>query len=254
MWPLEWDLKAVMTSSTSKADHRKNWLLAALEPEDLAHLEPHLETVILPKGTILYEAGDPIRYTYFPHDAIVGLINVMEEGQFVEVASFGREGLFGLISAIVSREAFGRYKVQVPGTASRIALDRMQKAMQVRPKLRRLILGYSEALLAQTFQTVSCNAIHTVEARCCNWLLSTRDRIDEDLLPLTHADMAELLGVQRSTVSTVLRTFQTQGLITQQRGGIIITDRSGLEEITCECYGRIRHTFARLLPVPLSWT
>ena len=122
--------------------------------------------------------------------------------------------------------------------------------MQARPKLRRLILGYSEALLAQTFQTVSCNAIHTVEARCCNWLLSTCDRVDEDILPLTHADLAEFLGVQRSTVSTTLRTFQTQGLITQQRGGIKIADRAGLEEIACECYGKIRQTFARLLPSP----
>jgi CRP-like cAMP-binding protein len=235
------------------ADHRRNWILAALEPEDLAYLEPHLETVILSKGMALYEAGDPIRYTYFPHNAIVGLINVMEEGQFVEVASFGREGLFGLISAIVSRESFGRYKVQVPGTASRIPLDRLREAMQARPNLRLLVLSYSEALLAQTFQTVSCNAIHTVEARCCNWLLSTCDRTDGDLLPLTHADLAELLGVQRSTVSTVLRTFQMQGLITQQRGGIIIADRVGLEDMACECYGKIRQIFARLLPVPSSW-
>lgn len=226
--------------------------MASLEPEDLAHLEPHLEIVMLPKGAVLYETGDPIRYTYFPHNAIVGLSNAMEEGQFVEVASFGREGMFGLLSAIVSREAFGRYKVQVPGAASRIAIDRMHEAISVRPKLRRLILHYTEALLAQTFQTVSCNAIHTVEARCCNWILSTRDRIDGDVLPLTHADWAELLGVQRSTVSTVLRTFQTAGLITQQRGGIIVEDRAGLEEIACECYGKIRQSFARLLPVPSS--
>jgi CRP-like cAMP-binding protein len=243
-----------MASSASKADHDRNWLLAALEPDDLTYLEPHLEVVILPKGTILYEAGDTIRYTYFPHDAIVGLINVMEEGQFVEVASFGREGLFGLISAIVSRESFGRYKVQIPGTASRIALDKMQEAMRTHPKVRQLILSYSEALLAQTFQTVSCNAIHTVEARCSNWILSTRDRIDKAVLPLTHADLAEFLGVQRSTVSTVLRTFQTQGLITQQRGGIIIENCAGLEGIACECYRKIRQTFARLLPVPSSWS
>ncbi len=67
---------------------------------------------------------------------------------------------------------------------------------------------------------------------------------------MPYTDPKSALGVQRSTVSTVLRTFQTQGLITQQRGGIIIADRVGLEEMTCECYGRIRHTFARLLPMP----
>ncbi len=242
-----------MMSSALKAEHRRNWLLAALEPADLTYLESHLEVVSLPKGTILYEAGDTIRYTYFPHDAIVSLINVMEDGQFVEVTSFGREGLVGFISAIVSREAFGRYKVQVPGTASRIALDRMQEAVRARPKVRQLVLSYTEALLAQTFQTVSCNAIHTVEARCCSWILNTRDRVDGDLLPLTHADLAEFLGVQRSTVSTALGTLQAQGLITQQRGGITIADRAGLEALACECYGKIRQIFARLLPVPPSW-
>jgi CRP-like cAMP-binding protein len=141
----------------------------------------------------------------------------------------------------------------VPGTASRITLDKMQEVMRARLKVQRLILGYSEALLAQTFQTDSCNAIHMVEARCCNRILCTRDRIDEDVLPLTHADLAELLEVQRSTVSTVLRTLQMQGLITQQRRGIIIAGRPGLEEMTCECCGKIRQTFARLLPVPPSW-
>ncbi|MBM6583930.1 Crp/Fnr family transcriptional regulator [Microvirga sp. BT689] len=176
------------------ADHRINWLLAALEPEELAYLDPDLEIVPLPKGTVLYEAGDPIHYTYFPHNAVVGLINIMEDGQAAEMTSFGREGLFGLLSALKSRHAFGRYKVQVPGTASRIVLRKMQEALRTHPKLRDLILSYNEALLAQTFQTVSCNAVHPVEARCCNWILSTRDRIDDDILPLTHADWAELLG------------------------------------------------------------
>ncbi|WP_245435450.1 Crp/Fnr family transcriptional regulator [Microvirga calopogonii] len=197
---------------------------------------------------MLYKAGDLISFTYFPHDAIVGLINVMEEGQSVEVASIGREGMFGLISAIISRESFGRYQVQVPGTASRVTIEWMQEAIRVRPKLRRLILRYTEALLAQTFQSISCHAVHTVEARCCNWILSARDRIDEDVLPLTHADLAEFLGVQRSTVSTVLRALQRQGLIAQQRGGIIVADRSGLEDITCECYNRMKRVYRRLLP------
>jgi len=204
--------------------------------------------MILPKDTVLYKAGDLISYTYFPHDAIIGLINVMEEGQSVEVASIGREGMFGLTSALVSRESFGRYQVQVPGTASRIAIEWMQEAIRVRPKLRRLTLSYTEALLAQTFQSVSCHAVHTVEARCGNWLLNARDRVDEDVLPLTHADLAEFLGVQRSTISTVLRAFQRQGLIAQQRGGIIVTNRCGLEAVTCECHDRMRRIYRRLLP------
>ena len=110
------------------------------------------------------------------------------------------------------------------------------------------MLAYNEALLAQAYHTVTCNAVHPVEARCCRWLLSTHDRLDQDALPLTHEFLAEMLGVQRSTVSTVLRGLQTSGLIEQQRGGINVLDRAGLEQAACECYRKIRFRFERLLP------
>jgi CRP-like cAMP-binding protein len=232
----------------SPPDHRANRFLAALDAEDFAVLEPHLEAVILPRGTMLYEPGDPIRYTYFPHDAIISLVDVMEDGRLAEVAIFGREGLFGLLSAFVSREAFGRYVVQVPGTASRVPLEHMHTAIQARPALQRQMLAYNEALLAQAYHTVACNAVHPVEARCCRWLLSTHDRLDQDALPLTHEFLAEMLGVQRSTVSTVLRGLQMSGLIEQYRGGIRVIDRAGLERGACECYRKIRFRFKTLLP------
>jgi CRP-like cAMP-binding protein len=230
------------------ADHRANRLLAALEPEDFASLEPHLEIVGLQKGQVLYDAGDTIRYTYFPHDTVVSLVNVLEDGGSVEVAVFGREALFGLISALYTRESFGRYIVHLPGTASRIEIDRVQEVVNQRPRIRLLLHRFTEALLAQTFQTVACNAVHAVEARCCRWILSTQDRVDQDTLPLTHEFLAEMLGVQRPSVSVVLRTLQTAGLISQGRGVIAVVDRAGLEEAACECYGKIRRSFERLLP------
>ncbi len=230
------------------ADHRTNRLLAALEPEDLAVLEPHLELVSLTRGQVLYDTGDAVHSAYFPHDAVVSLVNVMEDGSTVEVGVFGREGVLGLLSALVSREAFGRYIVQLAGTASRISFERLNEVRNARPKLRQLIMNYGEALLAHTFQNVSCNAVHPVEARCCRWLLAMQDRADGDTLPLTHEFLAEMLAVQRSTVSVVARTLQTAGLIRQSRGGITIIDREGLEEGACECYGKIRRIYQRLLP------
>jgi CRP-like cAMP-binding protein len=240
-----------MTNAMNKdrrADHRANWLLAALEPADFAPLEPHLELVEWARGKVLYEAGDAICCAYFPHDAMVSLVNVMADGGTVEVAIFGREGVLGLTSALATREAFGRYVVQMSGTASRISFERLNEARNARPKLHHLLTSYGEALLAQTFQTVACNAVHAVEARCCRWILSMHDRADQDSLPLTHEFLAEMLGVQRSTVSVVTRTLQTAGLIRQSRGGITVVDRAGLEETSCECYDRIRQIYQRLLP------
>jgi CRP-like cAMP-binding protein len=237
-----------------KADHQANRFLAALEPDDFAILKPYLEAVGLPRGTVLYEPGDPIRYTYFPHDAIVSLVDVMEDGRLAEVAMFGREGLFGLLSAFVSREAFGRYVVQVPGTASRMPLDQIHEAIRTRPALQRQVQAYNEALLAQAYHTVACNAVHPVEARCCRWILNTHDRLDQNNLPLTHEFLAEMLGVQRSTVSATLRGLHGTGLIVQRRGKIVVIDRGGLEQATCECYGKIRSRFEKLLPVTYTRT
>jgi CRP-like cAMP-binding protein len=138
--------------------------------------------------------------------------------------------------------------VQVPGTASRIKVERLKEAVEASRALQELSRCYLEALLAQTFQSVACNAVHGIEARCCRWILSTHDRVQGDTLPLTDEFLAEMLGVQRSTVSIVTRTFQSAGLVSQSRGVITVMDRAGLEDAACECYGIIRRNFQRLLP------
>lgn len=115
---------------------------------------------------MLYDVGAVLRFSYFPHDAIVSLVNVMEDGGAVEVAVFGREGVFGLMAEVATRDAFGRYVVQMSGTASRIAFERLNEVHNACPKLRQLFINYGQALLVHTFQTVSCNAVHPVEARC----------------------------------------------------------------------------------------
>ncbi len=237
-----------MKSGSRTSRHKANRLLAALEPDDFAWLEPHLEIVDLPKGKVIYEAGEIVRYAYFPHDTIVSLVATLRDGGSVEVAVFGRESALGFVSALISRQSFGRYITRISGTASRISLERLHGAVVHRPQIRNVLLRFTEALLTQSLQTVACNAVHSVEARCCRWILSTRDRTDQSTVPLTHELLAEMLGVQRSTVSSIIRTLQVAGLISQGRGFITITDRAGLEETACECYDIIRRNFDRLLP------
>jgi CRP-like cAMP-binding protein len=227
---------------------RTNRLLAALEPDDFGLLAPDLETVELKHRQVLYDTGAIVRWAYFPHNAIVSLVNSLEDGGTVEVAVFGHEGGLGLLSGMGTHQAFGRYVVQVPGTASRISVERLNEAGKVRPNLRRLLLRYGEVLLTQTFQTLTCHAVHSVEARCCRWILAMHDRLDQDTLPLTHEFLSGMLGVQRSTVSAAIGTLQATGLVRQRRGGVIIADRTGFEAKACECYGKIRMVYERLLP------
>ena len=131
----------------------------------------------LPGRKVLYEPGETIEHAYFPHDAIISLIAVFADGGSVEMALFGGEGVVGFASSLVSRaNSLGRYMVQVPGTASRIPVKRLRSVAQGRSRVQELLLRYTEALLAQTFQTVACNAVHSVEARCCRWILHPGSR------------------------------------------------------------------------------
>lgn len=161
----------VVTERAREVVDCTNQLLAAVGPDDFSVLKPHLELVELRRGQVLYEAGEGIRYVYFPNEAVISLVNTLEDGGTAEVAVFGRGSAMGLLSTVVTREAFGRYVVQIAGTASRIPVERLTEARNARPNLQQLIMGYTEVLLAHTFQLLTCNAVHPVEARCCRWLL-----------------------------------------------------------------------------------
>jgi CRP-like cAMP-binding protein len=232
--------------------HRANRLLASLDPEDFRALEPSLEIVELHQSQVLYDPGERLGYTYFPHDTIIALCILMQDGRSAEMGVYGREGATGLFTSIVNRQSFGRYIVQFAGTASRIEIGTMEEIAATRPGIQQLIRRYLEALSLRTLQSVACNAIHDVEARTCRWLLSTLIRIDFDIIPVTHEQIAEMIGVQRSTMSAILKKLQNRGLIRQVRGGVIVTDRTGLERATCECYWRIGEMFKRVLPHALK--
>ena len=112
--------------------------------------------------------------------------------------------------------------------------------------MRRLLVLYHTAFLAEVSQAVACNGLHSVHQRCCRWLLMTQDRAHSDVFPMTHEFLAEMLGVRRSTVSEVLEPFQEEGLIRYNRGRCTVLNRKGLKAGSCECYRVIAKEFERL--------
>jgi len=187
-------------------------------------------------------------FIYFPHDSVISLMTLMDGGEAIESATIGREGALGLMAAVSPRESLSRAIVQVPGRASRIGAGPLHDAWKRCEAVRRLIDHHTEALFGHAVQSVACNALHAVEARFCRWLLSCRDRIDSDTVSLTQEFLADMLGVQRTTVTAVARGLQAKGLIRYRRGVVDILDRPGLEAGACECYRAVRRTYERLLP------
>ena len=72
---------------------------------------------------LLQEAGNPIRYCYFPNTAMASILNVMGDGKSVEVGLAGREGFVGLPVIAGLRSSASRVVTQAQGTAFRITAD-----------------------------------------------------------------------------------------------------------------------------------
>lgn len=230
----------------------KNRLLSVLPSEDRGFLTPHLSTVDLEKGRLLYDPGDLIDHVYFPTDCVISLMTLMENGAAIESATIGREGALGLMAAVAPRQSLSRAIVQAPGSALRIASGPLHDIWRRSAALKDLVDRHNEALFGHAIQSVACNALHAVEARFCRWLLSCHDRLDTNTVSLTQEFLADMLGVQRTTVTAVAGSLQTKGLIRYRRGVVDILDRAGLEAMTCECYGAVRRGYERLLPASFT--
>ena len=226
-----------------------NRLLEGLSAAERRLVEPHLQPVTLRRGAVLFEPGDDVHTTYFPTGhAMVSLRLVTREGEAIEVATIGREGAVGGVVSAGDKPAFGQAVVQIEGRALAIATDRLDSIKHDRPAVRDLVSRFADALLAQLMQSAACNALHSVDQRCARWLLAAHDRAGERGLPLTQEALAEMLGVQRTTVTVVSGRLQQAGLIRARRGAVEIVDREGLERAACECYAAVEGHYRRLLP------
>jgi CRP-like cAMP-binding protein len=225
-----------------------NRLLACLSVEDQALIASQLVQIDLERGRLLYDPGDRIDHVYFPHDGVISLMTLMENGAAIESATIGCEGALGLMAAVAPRQSLSRAIVQTPTRAARIRADQLHDAWEKSPRIRDLVDRHNEALYGHAIQSVACNALHSVEARFCRWLLTCHDRISNNTVALTQEFLADMLGVQRTTVTAVARSLQAKSAIRYRRGVVDIIDRSVLEQLACECYGVIRRNYERLLP------
>jgi CRP-like cAMP-binding protein len=227
-------------SRTASRFSGRNRLLAALPPEELSVVAPHLQSVALAQGELLQEQEEPIESVYFPNSGVISLQVVMKAGTAVGAAAVGRAGIVGALLGTDARRAFGRAVVQVEGNADRMAATDFRRLLAKTPALRDLVARYHEVLVAQLLRLAACNAVHEVEQRLSRWLLQTRDRTGTDAFPATQESLSQLLGVRRTTVTEIANSLQQEGVLRYNRGYIEILDSRRLEKIACECYGAMR--------------
>jgi CRP-like cAMP-binding protein len=233
-------------------DPRTNQLLAALPDGEWLRWQSHLELVSLPLGQVLYEPGATLSHVYFPTNAIVSLLYVMENGASAEIAVVGHEGIVGISLFMGGESTPSRAVVQSAGEGYRVRAQMMKEEFNRAGPVLHLFLRYTQALITQMAQTAVCNRHHSLDQQLCRWLLLSLDRLSGNELVMTQELIANMLGVRREGVTEGALKLQQDGLIRYARGRITVLDRSGLEKRTCECYAVVKREYDRLLPPTLA--
>src|SRR5271157_1553145 len=214
----------------------RNRLLLALPSSALQQLMPELERIRCEREQVLMDADSPLDHVFFPDIGVVSAVAVYTDGSIIEMATIGREGCTAVQAVLGAKTSSVRLLVQIPGGAAKMSHAAFTRAMGSMPSFRSLMYAYIQAFLEQVLVSVACNGAHSLKERLARWLLMMRDRGDDDVLQITQSLLAEMLGVQRPTVSNAARTMEHAGLIARGRRQVSILDRPGLVAASCECY------------------
>jgi CRP-like cAMP-binding protein len=226
----------------------RNRLLLALPSSNLKRLMPELEHIPCQRGQVLMNADSSLDHIFFPDSGVVSVVAVYADGNIIEMATIGREGCSDVQAIFGAKTSSVQLLVQIPGSAAKISRAAFTRAMASMPSFRSLMYAYVQAFLEQVMVSVACNGAHSLKQRLARWLLMMRDRCDDDALPITQSLLAEMLGVQRPTVTNAARELERAGLIARGRRQVTILDRQGLIEASCECYQLVRTRVALHLP------
>lgn len=233
-------------SGESASHGSGNLLLAALPPDERHLLAPGAAAVDIAMGVEIQRPHAAVGHVLFPETGVLSLMSATRDGQAVEIATIGREGLAGIGAAFGAPLVTYSTAVQVPGRFLRVPAATLRTALDSAPGLRALVFRYKQVLMSQIAQSVVCNRLHSTQQRYCRWLLAMQDRAGRPVFQITQEFMATLLGVRRQTVSEIAAELQRHCMVEYTRGLMRILDRRRLRACTCECYDLVARLYRRL--------
>ncbi len=228
-------------------DASVNGLLAALPEASREGLLAKTKLVSLSVKDVLYHPGDPITTVYFPLTCVISMLTEMKNGATIEIATVGKEGMYGIAAYLGIDEAVALGVTQVPGEARQMSVRDFKEAAKSDDLFDTILRRYTHALVMQIARSGGCNSLHSVEERYTRWLLMMHDRTNVNVFAFTQEFLARMLGVSRARVNIVTRAFEKAGRIKNSRNQITVLDWKGLEASSCDCFRFIKQEFARVL-------
>jgi CRP-like cAMP-binding protein len=225
----------------------RNHFLSSVPSEIWRALSSKLEPVELPRHKRLETKGRDIEWVYFFESGIGSVVGYAPQGRQIETGIVGYEGMVGATIALGDMHSTQNVVMQVAGMGRRLQAAVFRSLLRDVPQLQKHTLSFVRALMIQSAQTAVANGTAHIPQRLARWLVMLDDRIEGDVLAITHAYIAVMLAVARPGVSLALKALEREGLIETARGLLLIRDRDALIKRSDGLYGATEREYRRLL-------
>lgn len=225
-----------------------NGLVRQLDARQAARLRTAGDIVTLPAGHSLARAGEVMAHVYFPYSGLISLSGAVRGHPPICLAMVGPEGGLDMAVALGSSASPFLATVAAAGEALRLPLPEFRRLLQASPTLRGISLAFLDQMQEQFALGAACAHFHRVECRLARWLLMAQDRLQSARLALTHQQLSDILGVQRSAVTIAAGALMHQDLISYSRGNIHILSQARLRRAACSCYRPLAQVPAAAMP------
>ncbi len=213
-----------------------NRILSQLSADVLAEILDNASLVYLRRGDRLdhwLNRGNSI----FPLSGIHGGVLETEEGECIQPVFVGSEGVIGGMRSLHCMPFFLSFKVRLPGEALVVPATVLRRIATEAPNLRLAMARVTDRSYHLSALHAACARFHPLTTRCCAWLCLIHCETGEDVVPITHEELAEVVGATRPAVSAALSQLAQQGLVSSiRRGAIQLLRPEEIARNACSCW------------------
>lgn len=197
-------------------------------------LLPLLRRIELRSKAVVQRMGAPITHVLFPCSGAISLAT-SAGGASIQCAVVGREGILGGWIASESVRSPYHATVRIEGFALELPMAEFCRVIANNEELRSQVARENYLQIAAMSQIVACHAKHTTEQRMCRSFLEYEDRNSDRPIIIKQEELADMLGVQRTTVTLLVGRLQAVGAVQWRRGRLRILHRHVVESRACAC-------------------
>ncbi len=209
-------------------------MFAGLSPSELSELAKVAVPRTYEAGQVVFREGDEgdtcfvvrtgaVKITREHGGRTIALAELRTGDMFGELSMFGGEVRSATAQALEATAAVAF----LAGDIRRLLAGNPEIALKMLEAMAHRVRATNQRLANQSFQTVAGRVagvlLQLVDAR-----QSEGAGARDVLVETTQADIAQLAGASRESASRFLATLERQGLVTTQRGKVVVHDPSAL--------------------------